>query len=110
MSDDLWSWSAADLARAIAAGQITSAEATTSALARMDAVNPAINAVVIVDKDRARARALQADAALAGRQHWGPLHGVPTHVKEAFDIEGLVTTFGDEDQRDNVASSDALAV
>ncbi len=46
MDDALWSWTASELAAAIASGQITSVEATESALARMEAVNPAINAVV----------------------------------------------------------------
>ena len=102
--------SALHMAASIRAREVSAVELLELHLERVKQHNPAINAVVIVDKDRARARALQADAALAGRQHWGPLHGVPTPVKEAFDIEGLVTTFGDEDQRDNVASSDALAV
>ena len=43
-TDDLWTWTAGDLARGIAAGRIGSVEATRSALARLAAANPAINA------------------------------------------------------------------
>ena len=110
MSDDLWSWSAGDLARAIAAGQITSVEATTSALARMDAVNPAINAVVDPLHDDAMAAAQAADATLRKTGPLGPLHGVPVTVKINVDYGGRATTNGVVAYKDMIAPGDGSVV
>lgn len=65
MADELWRWSAVDLAAAIRAHRISSQEATESALARMAAVNPLINAVLEPMEQAARDAADAADAALA---------------------------------------------
>jgi amidase len=102
--------SALKMAASIRARDVSATELLELHLARVKQHNAPINAVIVLDEERARARARQADAALAKGQFWGPLHGVPMTVKEAFDIEGLVTTFGYENQRDNVANTDALAV
>jgi amidase len=63
-------------------------------LARIDAVNPALNAVVRVLADEARAAAALADKKLAAGETVGPLHGVPFTVKENIDMAGLPTTWG----------------
>jgi len=76
---------------------------------RMQSYNPAINAIVATQLDRARDRAKEADKALARRHSWGPLHGLPMTVKESYDITGLPTTWGNPALRDNVAASDAVA-
>ena len=57
------------MAASIRAREVSAVELLELHLARVKQHNPAINAVVIVDEDRARARALQADAALAKGQH-----------------------------------------
>ncbi len=62
---------------------------------RVERLNPAINAIVVFDWDRAREGALRADRALAQGQPTGPLHGVPMTIKESFDVAGLPTTWGD---------------
>jgi amidase len=63
-------------------------------LARIDAINPALNAVVRVLADEARAAAALADQQLAAGDKVGPLHGVPFRVKENIDMAGLPTTWG----------------
>jgi len=63
----------------------------------------------VTQLEKARARARQADEALARGEDWGPLHGLPMTVKESYDIEGLPTTRGNPLLRDNIASADAVA-
>lgn len=108
--NDLWSWSAADLASGIAAGQITSVEATESALARMDAVNPAINAVVDPLHDHAMEAARAADATLRRTGPLGALHGVPVTVKINVDYGGRATTNGVVAYQDLIAPEDGSVV
>ena len=79
-------------------------------LARIARLNPALNAVVVLDAERALQRAKAADAALGRGEIWGPLHGLPMTVKESFDVPGLATTWGLEAQRGNIASRPAVAV
>jgi amidase len=63
--------------------------------ARVERLNPAINAIVVLDWDRAYESARLADQALAKGQPVGPLHGVPMTIKESYDVAGLPTTWGD---------------
>src|SRR6266481_6075596 len=79
-------------------------------LARVDKYDGALNAVVVRDFDRARTRARAADRALARRQVWGPLHGVPMTIKESYDVAGLPTTWGVPANAKNVATKNAVVV
>jgi amidase len=92
--NEIWQLSATDLARRIARRQLSSAEVVDAHLARIDAVNPALNAVVRVLADQAREAADLADRRLAAGESVGPLHGVPFTVKENIDMAGLPTTWG----------------
>ncbi|AXK80674.1 amidase [Pseudolabrys taiwanensis] len=107
MDDGLWRWSAVDLADAIAARRVSSREATESALARLAAVNPRINAVVDVLAEEALAAAAAADAALARGESGGPLHGVPVTVKINVDYAGRPTTTGVVAFKDDIAAADS---
>jgi amidase len=91
---EIWQLSATELARRIALRQLSSAEVVDAHLARIDAVNPALNAVVRVLADDARKAADLADRRLAAGESVGPLHGVPFTVKENIDMAGLPTTWG----------------
>ena len=95
-------------AAAIARGDMSPLEAVDAAIARIEALDPDINAVVIRDFDRARdtARA-KTRAGIAPDQ---PLFGVPMTIKESFDIAGLPTSWGIPDFRGNLASRDAVVV
>jgi amidase len=98
--------SACDAAAAIAAGAVSSRELTEAVLRRIEAVNPQLNAVVELRADEALSEAELADRAEAA----GPLHGVPITVKEALNVTGLHTTWGNPAFRDYVAEWDATVV
>jgi amidase len=63
--------------------------------ARVERLNPALNAIVVLDWERAYEAARLADQALAKGEPVGPLHGVPMTIKESYDVAGLPTTWGD---------------
>jgi amidase len=101
---DLWRLSAADLAALVKSKKISAKEAATSALARLDAVNPKINAVVDHKPDDVLKQAASVDAAIARGDDPGVLAGVPVTVKVNIDQEGFATTNGLKLQRDAIAT------
>ncbi|HWS74498.1 MAG TPA: amidase [Quisquiliibacterium sp.] len=107
---DLWFASATDLAREVRQGRLRAAQLLEIFLERVDRINPSINAIVVQDREGARARAAQADEATARGIRWGPLHGVPVTLKESNDRAGMPSTWGYPDMRENVPERDAVAV
>lgn len=101
-----WQCSAREIARRVHSGELSAAEVTEDALARLAAVNPAINAVVAHMPDEARAAAAQVDAARARGEALPPLAGVPVTVKVNVDQVGHATTNGLRMQRDLIARED----
>src|SRR5580704_10516394 len=85
--------SAKDLAALLRAKQVSAVELTDRAIARIEAHDGKLNAVVVRDFERARAAAIEADKALA-RGEKRPLLGLPMTVKECADVAGLPTTWG----------------
>ena len=85
--------------------KVSAKEAATAALARLDAVNPKINAVVDHRPEDVLAQASAVDAAIGRGEDAGPLGGVPVTVKVNIDQEGFATTNGLKLQRDAVAKS-----
>jgi amidase len=110
MTRQLWALSALELADRIAAREISSREVVSAHLARIEAVNPAVNAVTVPLAEEAMAAAVAADRAIAAGRSLGPLHGVPFTVKENLDVAGGATTAGVVAFRDNVAPADAVLV
>jgi amidase len=108
-SSDFAYRTAADLVRALAAKEISSVELTDAAIARIEALDKAINAVVVRDFDRARQAAKAADTALA-RGATGALLGLPMTVKEMFGVAGLPTTWGNAKFRNWTAPADSLVI
>lgn len=98
------------LAQMIRDKKITAVDAVKKFYARIDEVNPKINAVVAFCRERAMAEAQAADAALAAGKSLGPLHGVPFTVKDSFDCEGVVSTGGTLGRKDYVPGKDATVV
>ncbi len=98
-----------ELARLIRAGDVSSVEVVESCLARIDDVNPLINAVVRLAPD-ALERARTADRDFELGEPLGPLHGVPFTIKDSLDTAGLVTTAGTIGWRDRVPRRDATVV
>ncbi|MBL6076519.1 amidase family protein [Belnapia sp. T18] len=107
---ELWRLTATDLAALIRRREASAREATSAALARLDAVNPRINAVVADDPSAALAAADAVDAALARGEDPGPLAGVPVTVKVNADQEGWPTTNGLRLQEGLVATQDSPVV
>src|ERR1700737_927945 len=86
--------STTQLAAAIRERKITAEETLEAFLAQIDKHNPVLNAVNIIDAEKAKERARAADEALARGELWGPLHGVPFTLKDAHSTAGMRTTVG----------------
>ena len=108
--NDLAFRSAFDLVAQIRARAIGCEELLRYFLDRVDLHNPAINAIIYLDAERALERARAADVAIARGEVWGSLHGLPVTVKEAFDVAGMPTTWGLDELKDNIAEHDAAVV
>jgi amidase len=109
-TDDFWRWPATALARAIAAGDVSSREVVASHATRIEAVNPTLNALVDVRPDEALAAAAVADDMTAARVQLGPLHGLPVAVKINSDQAGYPTSNGVPAFADQVADRDSAHV
>ena len=91
---ELWRRSASELAALIVRKEASSREVLEAHLARIEAVNPKVNAIVKVLAKEARNGADEADRKLAAKEALGPLHGVPFTIKENIDLAGTATTWG----------------
>lgn len=107
---DILDESAAGAARLIRQKEISSRELTRLLLGRIDDVNGRINAVVDLQRESALTAAAAADEAIAANSDLGPLHGVPITIKDAFDVAGLHTTWGNPAFGDYVPDADATLV
>src|ERR1700733_12773990 len=101
--DDLWRLPATELAALTRSKKVSAKEVATAALARLDAVNPAINAVVDHRPEDVLAQAAAIDAAIARNEAVGPMAGVTVTVKVNIDQEGYANTNGLKLQRENIA-------
>jgi Asp-tRNA(Asn)/Glu-tRNA(Gln) amidotransferase A subunit family amidase len=102
--------SATELAQKLRQGELSACDAVEAHIARIEEVNPALNALVMPLFEQARQEAAAADAAHARGDSLGPLHGVPVTIKDQFDVKGLPTTFGVARLKDNVAATDGPMV
>jgi amidase len=109
-SAPLWRLGAATLADRVRRREVSAVEAVQSALDRLAAVNPRINAVVAEMPEEAIAGAAGIDAALARGEDPGPLAGVPVTVKVNVDQRGHATTNGLRLQKDLVAEQDSPVI
>ena len=98
--------SAVELRRMIGARQVSPVELLEACIARIDAVNPYVNAVTATAYERARAEAREAEQAVMRGDTLGLLHGLPLGVKDLEPTEGLLTTFGSAIYRGHVPSED----
>jgi amidase len=110
MSDELWRRSATALAAAIRGREVSCAEVMQAHLARIDAVNPLLNAIVTLDPELGLRAAAAADAALGRDEAPGPLHGLPIAIKDLEDTAGMRTTYGSPIYRDHIPTADTLMV
>lgn len=101
---------ATDLARLLRAGKVTATGLLDLCLDQYAKHNAALNAIVVTDIDRARKAAAAADRRLKRGKPAGPFDGVPMTAKESFDWTGTPSTWGAPWLRDNIATSDAVAL
>lgn len=107
---ELWQRTAVELAAGIRAKEHSATEALESVLARVEAVNPHLNAITYDCSDAARAEAAAADEAVARGDELGPLHGVPVTIKENVDQAGTPNTNGIPALANLMATEDAPLV
>lgn len=105
-----WMWSASRVASSVRAGEVSASDVVRSAYARVDEVNPQLNAIVEENRARAMADAAVIDARLSRGEPVGPLAGVPVTIKLNVDVAGEATNNGTPSWRDRVATTDSGVV
>ncbi|HEY7167320.1 MAG TPA: amidase [Candidatus Binatia bacterium] len=109
-SDTICELSLIDLSKAIAARELSSVEAVTAVLSRLDRLEPKLNAFITVSREGALADAKKADGEIGQGNHRGPLHGIPVSVKDLFQTKGILTTGGSKIYKDWVPEQDSTLV
>lgn len=94
MTAPLASLSACDLATGLRRKDFSAREVLADHLARIDAINPTVNAIVSLDVEGAQAAAADADRRCAAGEPLGPLHGLPVAYKDTHATAGMRTTYG----------------
>ena len=106
---DLLTRPATEILAALGRRDVSAVELLDATLARIEAVNPRVNAVVAIDREGAR-RAAQASDDRRARGIDGLLDGLPVTIKDAYDVAGVVSTAGAPSWRTRVAEADAVPV
>jgi fatty acid amide hydrolase len=109
-TSDLFQLSACELARRIAAGEVSAREVVAAHVARCEAVHPLVNAVVVPLYEAALVAASEADERQARGEPLGPLHGVPLTIKDCFHIAQTEATIGVTTRIGKLSSFDAPQV
>jgi len=109
-SAELARLSLADAAELVRRKKISPVELTQACLARIEALNPTLNAYITVTAESALAQAREAEAEVQRGRWRGPLHGIPIGLKDLFDTGGVRTTAGSGLFKDRVPSQDAEVV
>src|SRR5262245_34940783 len=107
---DLLAMSSVELRRRIGTKEISPVELLEAAIARIARLNPAVNAICATIYERARREAKAAEKAVRDGEALGPLHGLPTGIKDLHDAEGLLTTHGSPLYRDHMPARDCAMV
>ncbi|MFE2444028.1 amidase [Streptomyces melanosporofaciens] len=107
--DDLCFRTALDLGRLLRTRELSARELLEAHLARIERVNPAVNAIVTLVADRAREAAERADERIAAGEELGPLHGLPIAHKDTHNTAGIRTTHGSP-LADGVPDQDDLLI
>ena len=108
--EDLAWRSALEIAALVRDKQLSPVELTTALLARIEALDPRVNAFCLVTADLARAAAREAEIAVMKREPLGALHGVPVSLKDVLYTRGVRTTGGSRLFADLVPEEDTVAV
>src|SRR5215207_843932 len=109
-NEELLTLSAVELRRRIGTKEISPVELLEACIQRIEAINPAVNAVTAVCYERARGEAKAAEKTALGGDTLGLLHGLPTGIKDLEETAGLLTTYGSPLYRDFVPERDNAMV
>jgi Asp-tRNA(Asn)/Glu-tRNA(Gln) amidotransferase A subunit family amidase len=108
--DELAFLSVTELAPLVEARRVSSRELTSLSLTRLKRHNPALNCIVTLTEELALAQAAAADREIAAGRYRGPLHGIPSGVKDLFATRGIRTTWGAKPYEAQVIDEDATVV
>ena len=109
-SNDICYLTAREIRDKISNRELSAVEVMEAHLIQIESVNPTVNAIVTLHSDQAMDGAKAADAAISSGDELGPLHGLPTAVKDLTLTKGIRTTFGSPIYKDNVPDRDAIIV
>jgi amidase len=109
-SSEPWRWRATEISAAVRAGHVSSVEVVESVYARIESVNPSLNAIVHMDRDQALASAAVIDEQRRQGRAMGPLSGVPVSIKLNVDVRGEATTNGTPLWKSRIAPEDSAVV
>jgi len=101
---------AVELRRRIGTKEISPVELLEACIERIEQLNPGVNAICATACERARHEAKAAEAAARRGESLGPLHGLPTGIKDLEETQGLLTTFGSQLHRDYIPQRDSSMV
>jgi len=110
LPDDIALWPTTKQVAAIRAREFSAQDLLALYVARIERLNPAINAIVTLDLDRASRDAAVVDERLGRGETVGPLAGIPMTIKDAIAVGGMRSTAGAVELRDHVPADDAPAV
>ena len=110
LADEIAHWSTTRQAAAVRSGEFSARDLLWCYASRIARLNPAVNAIVTLDLDRAARDAATIDERLARGDGVGPLAGVPMTIKDAIEVGGMRSTGGAVELRDHVPTEDAPAV
>src|SRR4051812_28522615 len=99
-------WGAMQIAREIAAGNVSSREVTRAFIERIEAVDGELNAVVVRRFEEALSEAAALDERQSHGEALGPLHGVPLTVKDCFHLAGTTATIGLSTRKKEISTED----
>ena len=109
-AQDLLALSSVEMRRRIGSKEISPVELLEAAIARIERINPAVNAVTATCFARGRKEAKVAEKAVLDGDDLGPLHGLPTGIKDLEPTAGLLTTYGSPLYRDYIPERDIAMV
>src|SRR6266853_4487834 len=108
--DDVTRMNLREVADLVRKKKVSPVELTTACLARIDRVNPALNAFITITAESALEQARDAEAEVQRGKWRGPLHGVPIALKDLFDTAGVKTTAASALFKDRIPAEDAEVV
>ncbi|HLK51972.1 MAG TPA: amidase, partial [Candidatus Angelobacter sp.] len=109
-ADDLALRDLTEVSLAVQKKEVSPVELTKSCLARIETLNPKLNAFITITDTAALEDARKAEAEISRGEWKGPLHGIPLAVKDLIDIAGVKTTAASAVLQDNVPSADAEVI